>query len=98
MQAQRERPRMLRELIACGDLAELRLGLQRAHIAAAFDLAAFEEVAVAREDDAALLLRDAADLGIGERLVVSRVEAEHPQEARQCAEVCIGEEKRCRAL
>src|SRR5213082_1445365 len=57
---------MLGKLIACGDLAQLRLGLQRAHIAAALDLAAFEEVAVAREDDAALLLRDAADLADAE--------------------------------
>src|SRR5438128_6229055 len=74
MQAQRERPRTRSEPVARGNLAELRLGLWRAHVAAALDLAAFEEIAVARQDDAAFVLRDAANLAIAERLVVDRIE------------------------
>jgi hypothetical protein len=39
-----------------------------------------------------LLLRHAPDLGVGEALLEQRVEAEHAQEAREAAEMHVGDE------
>src|SRR3990167_6439215 len=56
-EAQRERPRLRGKRESSRDFAQLRLGLERVHVAAARDVAALEQLALAREPDAPLPAR-----------------------------------------
>ncbi len=94
VQAQRERPRLRRELQSLDDLAQLLRRLQRMHVAAVRDVAALQQVAVARQDRAVFVAGARADLDIGKAVVVQRVEPEHAQQPREPAEVRVGDEAR----
>src|SRR2546428_2233754 len=93
MQTQSERARRRRQVVPARDLVQLRFGLQRAHIAAARDLAALEELAVASEDDAALFAGKAADFAVLQAVVEKRVVTQHAQKPRQAAEVRVRQEQ-----
>src|SRR6267143_1481435 len=72
---------------------QLRFLLQRAHVAAARDLAALEELAVASEDDAALFVGKAADFAVLQAVMEKRVVTQHAQKTRQAAEVRVRQEQ-----
>src|SRR2546422_1093730 len=93
MQTQSERARRRRQVVPARDLVQLRFGLQRAHIAAARDLAALEELAVASEDDAALFAGKAADFAVLQAVMEKRVVTQHAQKTRQAAEVRVRQEQ-----
>src|SRR3954447_12704244 len=92
MQAKRQRLCTGSELQAIHDLAELLLWIQCMHEAAMGDVAALEQLPVAREDNALLGLGDRSDLLIAIAIAVERVEAQHAQPPRQSTEVCVGDE------
>jgi HJR/Mrr/RecB family endonuclease len=58
-QAQRKRSRVLGQGVPGRDLAQLLFGLAHVHVVPAQDLAALEQLAVARQHDAALFLSEA---------------------------------------
>lgn len=72
----------------------LGASLECAHAAAMPDNAALEQVAVAREHDAALLLRQRGNLRVVGAVVVQRIETGHAQHARQAPQMSIGNEAR----
>ena len=56
------------------------------------DLAPLEQLAIARQHDAAVGLRQIADLLVADRIAVEGVEPQHAQQPRQAAEMRVGDE------
>ena len=73
-QAQAERADVLRESEPRCDFAPLRIGLQRAHVAAVDERAALQQFAIAREHHAMFGQRKLLDFLVGKMIVVAGIE------------------------
>jgi hypothetical protein len=78
--------------VAYSDLAQLLLRLERVHVTAPRDVAAFQQLPVAREHDPPLFRGQPADCLVAEAIVVQRVEAQHAKKSRKPAQVRIRHE------
>lgn len=95
-EAARERTGVRGESEAPDDLDRLLLGRERMHEAALGDVPALEQLAVPGEHDTLLAHGRGDERGVLDVVVVEGVEAGQAQQAREAAEMGVGDETRGR--
>ncbi len=90
-QAQAERADVLRESEPRCDFAPLRIGLQRAHVAAVDERAALQQFAIAREHYSMFGQRKLLDFIVGKMIVVAGIETGQPKQVSERAKMCVGD-------